>query len=61
MIDYKKLVVDAKKIIHSHTADDLQAWIDMDNARMALVDREDNSIYLQELHHEKLRSVNRNL
>ena len=41
MIDYKKLVADAQKIIRSHTAEDLQAWIDMDNARMALADQED--------------------
>ena len=45
----------AIKFIHSQTADDLQAWIDMDNARMALVDQEDDSIYLQDHSHMKLR------
>ena len=46
----------AIKFIHSQTADDLQAWIDMDNARMALVDQEeeDDTIYLQEHRHMKL-------
>ena len=46
----------AIKFIHSQTADDLQAWIDMDNARMALVDQEeeDDPIYLQEHRHMKL-------
>ena len=37
-----KKLEEAKKIIRSHTAEDLQAWIDMDNARMALADREDD-------------------
>ena len=56
MIDYKKLVVDAKKIIHSQTAADLQAWIDMDNARMALVDQEEDDypVYLQDHRQMKL-------
>ena len=47
----------AIKFIHSQTADDLQAWIDMDNARMALVDQEedDDTVYLQEYDHRRLR------
>jgi len=36
------LVEEAKKIILSHTADDLQEWIDSYNHRIALAEQEDN-------------------
>ena len=36
------LVEEAKKIIRSHTADDLQEWIDSYNHRIALAEQEDN-------------------
>ena len=42
MIDYSKLVTDAKKIIRSHTAKDLQDWINSYNERIALAEQEDS-------------------
>jgi hypothetical protein len=41
MLDYKKLAKEADKLIMSYSAADLQAWIDMDNARMAKIDAEE--------------------
>ena len=36
-----KKLEEAKKFLRSQKAADLQAWIDMDNKRMALVDQEE--------------------
>ena len=41
ILDYKKLE-EAKKIIRSHSAEDLQEWIDSYNQRIALAEQEDN-------------------
>ena len=41
ILDYKKLE-EVKKTIRSHSADDLQEWIDSYNHRIALAEQEDN-------------------
>ena len=41
MLNYNKLVKDAKKIIHSHSAEDLQEWIDSYNERIALAEQDE--------------------
>jgi len=38
MLDFKKLRKECIETIRSYSADDLQAWIDMDRERMALED-----------------------
>ena len=42
MLDYKNLIKDVKKTIRSHSADELQEWIDSYNQRIALAEQEDD-------------------
>ena len=42
MLDYKTLIKDVKKTIRSHSADELQEWIDSYYQRIALAEQEDD-------------------
>ena len=44
MLDYKTLIKDVKKTIRSHSADELQEWIDSYYQRIALAEQEDDLI-----------------
>jgi len=42
MLDYKNLIKDVKKTIRSHSAEELQEWIDSYYQRIALAEQEDD-------------------